>query len=276
MLKRALFLLVFLLVLPSLPAYASLDLVLDGKPIKNGQVFVSDNQVMVPLRSVLEEWGYALAYQPEEGAIIISRDQWQVKLDPQVSEVEVNGQRSKLLAPLYMSGQGQSFISVPDLAQIFGCQGFWEPGRKHYSILSESELTEEGLVAHLLAADRQLLRVEYYNNPNFLIENGIAPPPVLVTKDDIEVLLQKHWSSAFIDRLWQAGSQAGRYVGFFSEGSLPLQYNKEIEVLELSESGARLRVLMPLWGYEGETDFVDIYYQMELDQSGKLKICAVE
>ena len=273
--RKVLFLfLMLLLIVPMHPVYAE-DLVLEGKRIATDNLLVSENKVMLPIRPILEELDYRLAFNAQEGSITVTKGEEQIELYLGQPKLLFNNQERKLRTAPQLTA-GKTMIDAQDICILLGLKGYWEAGRKSYYLESTPKLTEEGVMGQLLAADRQMLRAVYYNNQDFLTQNGVAPSPVIVSKQDLELLLKNHWSTQFVDNLWQTGSLDGRYVGFYSEGPIPLSYNKEMELQQITASGCKVRVLMPLWGDEEGTSFAEQFYTLVLNEEGNLVVTDVE
>lgn len=266
--------LMLLMFLPIYPSYADNALVLDGILIAQNNLQVLENKVMVPITPVLKELGYQLSFDPAAGLIVAtnSKEKMEVYLDQ--SKLLLNGQQIKLsIAPHVISGR--TLLAAQDIGNLLGLKGFWEAGGKSYCFVSTPKLTEEGVISQLLAADRQMLRAVYYNNQEFLTENGVAPSPVIATRNDLQLLLGKHWSAQMIEELWRAGSENGRYIGFYSEGPIPLSYNKEMAVTEMTNSGCKVRVLLPQWEDDG-TDTCESIYSLSFNEEGNLVVTDIE
>lgn len=269
--KVLLLLLMLLLFVPVFPADAENALVLDGKLIDPDNLKVLGNEVMVPLRPVLEELGYQLSFDPTAGLIVATKANDQIEVYLEQPKLMLNGQEIKISAsPQLISGR--TLLAAQDIGNLLGLKGFWEAGQKSYCFVSIPKLSEEDIIGQLLAADRQMLRAVYYNNQEFLTQNGVAPSPVVVTKKDLQLLLGRHWSAQMIDELWQAGSEGERYVGFYSEGPLPLSYNKEVAVTELTATGCKVRVLLPQWEDDGTGAFVERIYTLMVNEDRSLVV----
>lgn len=271
--RKLLVVLVFLIMMnvSFSPAYAESPVALDGRLLIDCQSTIVEKQVMLPLRPFFEEAGYKLEANMPEGIIRGHKGQNSVQIKLGQPGLILNQTYVNLnAAPRLISGI--AYLSVQDICQLLNLENREEPGLKFISLYHGPEMTEEGVIGHLLTADRQMLRVEYYNNQEFLAEHQIAPSPKIQSKEDLIKHLSNYWDQTFIDRIWQDASQAGRYIGFFSEGSIPLLYNKEVNVTALSPMGAKIHVLMPIWGEDDFTEFEEIIYTLEKNEWGKLII----
>ncbi|SHF52798.1 Copper amine oxidase N-terminal domain-containing protein [Desulforamulus putei DSM 12395] len=273
--KILLLLTLALLAVPLLPVYAGAALELDGKLLSDGDPVVIEGRLMVPVRPVFEELGYALSGNLEEGIVLAQKKNHKIEICLWEPKLVVNGKEMSLTAAPQLI-MGKTFLSEQDLAKLLDLQNFRAKGTDQVVLFSKPELTREGVIRHLLAADRQLMRAEYYNNQEFLAQHNIAPSPKIVTRDDLIMLLGRHWSAHFIENLWAAGSRDGQYIGFFSEGSIPLLYSKELAVTELTGTGAKVEVKLPLWGNEDMTRFEERVYTLNRDKEGNLLITNVE
>lgn len=276
MLKKVLLLLTMMLMaVPLLPVHAGTALGLNGRLLDAGGSVTIEGKVMVPVRPVFEEMGYTLSVDMEEGAVLAQKKGSKIEIHLWEPKLLVNGKEAVLTAAPQLI-MGKTLLSEQDVCNLLDLQSIRETGPEQVSFFSKPEMTREGVIRHLLAADRQLMRAEYYNNQGFLARHQIAPSPKIVTKDDLVKLLGRHWSADSIASLWQAGSRDGRYAGFFSEGSMPLLYSKEMAVTGLTETEAKVEVKLPQWDDESLTHFEERIYTLSRDKEGKLLITRVE
>lgn len=251
------------------PAYAASPVALDARLLNDCQSIIVEKQVMLPLRPIFEEVGYKIEANMPEGIIIGYKGQNFVQINLWQPGLILNQTNEKLnTAPQLISGK--TYLSVQDICHILNLENWQEPGLKLITLYSRPEMTEEGVIGHLLTADRQMLRIEYYNNQDFLAQHQIAPSPNIQSKEDLIKHLSNYWDQTFIDRLWQEASRDGLYIGFFTEGSIPLLYNKELNVTALSPAEAKIHVLMPIWGDANLTEFEKLSYILEKNQGNKL------
>lgn len=257
--------------LPLVPACADAYIALDGKVLDwQGGVWL-EGKCMVPVRPIFQELGYKLTSDMEQGVVQANKGQEKIVIHLWQPKVLHNGSEFSG-AGIPQLIEGRTMLYAEDLSRLLGLTLSQEPASNAISFFTKPEMTQEGIVGHLFTADRMYLRAEYYNNQDFLIEHHVAPSPVLVTKYDLEQLLGNYWSPVYIDRLWQDGSEQGRYVGFYSEGSIPLSYSKEIFVSEITPTGARVEVTMPDWWEEDLNNLYKLIYTLSLDEQGRLVI----
>ncbi|MEW6697792.1 MAG: copper amine oxidase N-terminal domain-containing protein [Bacillota bacterium] len=275
MLKRVLILLwMIMMVVPLLPAYAGIALGLDGKLLSAAGPVAIEGKMMVPVRPVFEEMGYTLSANLEEGVVLAQRKESRIEIHLWEPKLVANGKEAVLQAPPQLIS-GKTYLCEQDLAKLLSLESFRETATDRVSLFSKPRLTREDVIRHLMAADRQMMRAEYYNNQEFLTRHNVVPSPKIVTKGDLANLLGRHWSAELIEDLWQAGSRDNRYVGFFSEGAMPLQYSKEMAVTELTEKGAKAEVKLPRWEDESLENLEERIYTLTLDQAGSLVITDV-
>ncbi|GAB6158486.1 hypothetical protein JCM39194_16860 [Desulfotomaculum varum] len=274
--KKLLLLLLLLVMLsyPLLPVYAGTFLELDGKLLTGGEPVVIEGRLMIPIRPVFEELGYTMTGDWEAGIVLAQKMHQQIEIRLWEPCLTVNGKEVTLAAAPQVI-MGKTFLSEQDLVKLLNLQNFHPDGTERLVLFSKPQLTGEGVIRHLLAADRQMLRAEYYNNQNFLTQHNIAPSPQLVTKDDLINLLGRHWSRQLIESLWTAGSRDGRYIGFYTEGSTPLVYSKELTVIELTDTRAKVEAKLPLWWEDDMTEFEERVYTLYMDKEGSLLITDV-
>ncbi|ABO51426.1 hypothetical protein Dred_2923 [Desulforamulus reducens MI-1] len=263
---------ILILLVPFFPASAGIPVALDGKLLSNSESMVIEGTAMVPIRPIMEELGYKLGANIQEGIVWGYKGQDSI----QINLWQPNGNIELTAAPQLIAGK--TYLSAQDIGKLLNLEVFQEPGLQLVSLFQVPEMTEEGVIGHLLAADRQMLRVEYFNNPDFLAEHYIAPSPNIDSYEDLRKHLMDYWDESFIENLWQAASRDGHYVGLFTEGSIPLLYNKELNVMDLSETGAKVRVLMPVWGEDedGLTEFETFIYTLQKNKGNKLVIKNIE
>lgn len=276
--KKALllFVMVLVIVVPIIPAYANAAIALDGLLLDPDEApFVIENNVMVPIRPLFKEMGFTLSCDVQEGLVQANGQQEKIVIHLWKPELLLNGEKIKLTAAPQLV-EGRVMLSLQDLCELLKLKGLWDVELEQVSMFSTPKMTKEGVVRQLLAADRQMMRAEYFNNQEFLAQCRVAPSPQIKDKEDLVELLGRYWDAAYINNLWQAGSKNGSYEGFFSEGTTPLIYSKEIEVIDLTETGAVVQVKLPLWGEEGLTNFEQRYYTLNLDQQGRLLVTNVE
>ncbi|GAB6179554.1 hypothetical protein JCM14036_08730 [Desulfotomaculum defluvii] len=273
MLKKWLVLWVFLIAmhLPFNSAYAETPVAVDGRLINGCQSMLMEGQIMLPLRPIFEEAGYRLEPNIQNGVIVGYKGKGFVQIHLGQLEM-ILGQNKIKLSTIPQITLGKTYLGVQDICRILNLEKKEEPGLHLISLFHSQEMTEEGVISQLLAADRQMLRVEYFNNQEFLAEHQIAPSPKIKNKEELIDHLSSYWDETFIDRLWQEGSQNDHYIGFFSEGSIPLLYNKELNVIALSPEEARIHVLMPAWDKDNLTEFEEIIYTLQKNELGKLII----
>lgn len=262
------------LLMPLAPAGAAPALALDGQLlVSQEEPVILEQKVMVPIRPILQEMGWRLSCNMEEGVVYAEKSTdkvWIFLWRPAVikNDVEI----SLTAVPQLISGH--TMMSLQDLCRLTGAQGVWDSQLELASFFSPVEMTREGVVRSLLAADRQLMRVEYYNNQDFLKHCRIAPSPKINSKEELMKFLGSYWSPEYIERIWQAGSKENVFIGFFRDGLTPLDYQKEISVAELTGTQARIEAKLPLWGGgEGDAEqFVNRVYTLIKDSEGKLLI----
>ncbi|MEG6523654.1 stalk domain-containing protein [Desulfotomaculum sp. 1211_IL3151] len=272
--RRLLVVLVFFIFMSG-SAYAEASVALDGRLLKDCQLIIVEKQVMLPLRPIFEEAGYKLESNLPEGIIIGRKGQNFVQINLRQPGGVLNQTDLNLnTAPRLIAGR--AYLSVQDICHILNLENREEPGLKFISLSHRPEMTKEGVIGHLLSADRQMLRVEYYNNPEFLAQHQIAPSPKIQSKEDLIKHLSNYWDQTFIDSIWQEASQDGQYIGFFTEGSIPLLYNKELNVTYLSPAEAKIHALMPIWGEDSLTEFEEIVYTLHKNEGGKLIITDIQ
>ncbi|CCO08110.1 copper amine oxidase N-terminal domain-containing protein [Desulforamulus hydrothermalis] len=272
--KKFLLLLLVMLSYPLLPVYAATAPELDGKLLAGGEPVIIEGRLMLPIRPVFEELGYTLTGDWETGIVLAQKKHQQIEIRLWEPGLTVNG-KEKSLAAAPQVIMGKTFLSAQDLVELLDLQNPRPDGSDRLVLFSKPQLTGEGVIRHLLAADRQMMRAEYYNNQGFLTQHNIAPSPQLVTKDDLINLLGRHWSRQLIESLWTAGSRNGRYIGFYTEGSTPLLYSKELAVIELTDTGAKVEAKLPLWWEDNMTEFEVRVYTLHRDKEGNLLITDV-
>lgn len=273
-LKRNLIFLLILMVVPLLPAYAGTALGLDGKLLSAAGPVAIEGKMMIPVRPVFEEMGYGLSANLEKGIVLAQKKESRIEIYLWEPKLVANGKEVVIQAvPQLISGK--TFLCEQDLAKLLGLESSRETATDRVSLFSKPRLTREDVIRHLMAADRQMMRAEYYNNQEFLARHNVVPSPKIVTKGDLANLLGRHWSVELIEDLWQAGSRDNRYVGFFSEGAMPLHYSKEMAVTELTEKGAKVEVKLPRWEDESLENLEERIYTFTLDQAGSLVITDV-
>lgn len=256
---------------PFFSAYAEAPVAVDGRLLNDCQSMLVGDQVMVPLRPIFEEAGYKLEPNISKGVIVGYKGEDLVQINlgqPSIILSQTNAE----LTTIPQIVAGKTYLGIQDICRILDLENKEEPGLQLISLYHGPEMTEEGVISQLLAADRQMLRVEYYNNPKFLAEHQIAPSPKIQNQLDLINHLSNYWDKTFIDSLWQGGSQNGQYIGFYSEGSIPLLYNKELNVIALSPVEAKIHVLMSVWDDDNFTEFEEIIYTMQKNKLGKLII----
>jgi hypothetical protein len=275
--RKLLVVLIFIIIMnvSFFPAYAASPVALDGRLLNDCQSIIVEKQVMLPLRPIFETAGYKIEFNMPEGTIIGHKGQNNIQINLWQPGLVLNQTNLNLnTAPRLISGK--TYLSVQDVCRILNLENREEPGLQLVSLYHSPEMTEEGVIGHLLGADRQMLRVEYYNNPQFLAQHHIAPSPKIQSKEDLRIHLGNYWDQTYIDRIWQGASQDGKYIGFFTEGSIPLLYNKELNVTALSSAEAKVHVLMPSWGEENHTEFEERIYTLQKDEWGKLIITDIQ
>lgn len=276
MLKRLLPIL-FLFCLLSFAGHANAgQMVLDGKVLAQdpGTLTIQKN-VIVPIRPLLEELNYEITYDIQRGLLNAVKNDSKLELYLWNPRVLINGvEHVPQAAPQLI--QGFTMMSAQDLAQLLKLTSIVNSDKEEVHFFSQPVMSREGVERHLLAADRQMMRAEYYNNQEFLNQCGIASSPRIVTKTDLQELLGMYWSERYIEYLWNEGSEKGKYIGFFSEGSIPLIYSKEIAVTYMDANTAIVEVKLPLWGDEGLTEFEHRAYTLVKDKQGRLLIESVK
>lgn len=274
--KTVLFMVAILLLIPLASAGASPAMSLDGQLLDSREIpVIIGGQVMVPVRSILQEMGWRVSYNMEEGVVYAEKVPDKAWIFLRRPGMKQNDGEVKLTAAPLLVG-GKTLLSLQDVCKLTGAQGTWDSNLELVSFFTPPEMTREGIVKNLLAADRQLMRVEYYNNQAFLKQCRIIPSPKIISKDDLRVLLARYWSGRYIEKLWQAGSENGNFAGFFREGLTPLDYHKEMVVFELGEKQAKVEVKLPLWGEAGTTEFENRVYTLTRDPEGRLLVTDVE
>ena len=262
------------LLIPLSPAGAAPALALDGQLLAfQEEPVILEQKVMVPIRPILQEMGWRLACDMEEGVVYAERSANKIQIFLWQPAVVKNDVEISLTAvPQLISGH--TMMSLEDICRLTGAQGTWDAQLELASFFSPVEMTREGVVRSLLAADRQLMRVEYYNNQDFLKHCSIAPSPKINSKEELINFLGSYWSPEYIERIWQAGSRENVFIGFFRDGVTPLDYQKEISVVELAGTQARIEAKLPVWwGGEGDAEqFVNRVYTLIKDPEGKLLI----
>ncbi len=265
-------LLLFLIVFP-LPAYAGSAVALDGKVLDPYGGLVIEGKSMVPVRPIFMELGYQLSTDMGQGIVLANKGQEQIAIHLWQPQVVQNGKElSEIVIPQLV--EGRTMLWAEDLSRLLGLTLLQESNM--VSFFTSPKMTQEGVIRRLFTADRMYLRAEYYNNQEFLSLEQIAPSPKLTTKSDLEQLMGNYWGSTHINNLWQAGSENGTYVGFFTEGSIPLSYNKEVMVKELTPTRATIEVTMPDWGEGGLSHFLKLLYTLTLEKDGKLVVTDVQ
>lgn len=273
--KAIFFLFLILVMVPLVPAYAGVAITLDGKVLDSHGGVVIEGKYLVPVRPIFQELGYGLTSDMGQGVILASKGQEKIAIHLWQPKVLHNGAEiSGAVLPQLV--EGKTMLCAEDLGRLLGLSVLQEPALNMVSFFTPPTMTQEGIICQLFTADRMYLRAEYYNNQEFLYQHYVAPSPNIITKNDLEQLLGNYWSLAYIDRLWQAGSENGRYVGFYSEGATPLSYSKEILVKQLTSTGAVVEVTMPDWGEEGLSSFHKLIYTLTLDEGGRLVITDVK
>lgn len=266
-----LFMLVLMLAVPLLPSYAS-GIDLDGQILSEaGDAILIEEKLFIPARPLLLELGYQVSFDPRGGVIEASRSKYRVEILLWEPKLIRNGiEIVPDAAPQLINGI--TMISTKDLGRLLNLAVSENTSTEKVSFHSLPEMTKEGVIRHLIAADRQMMRAEYYNNQEFLKQCRVTPSPVLKNKEDLELLLSQYWAPKYINNLWQEGSKNGQYIGFFSEGLTPLIYSKEILVTELNDSEATVEVKLPLWGEEGLDNHEIRTYTLTKDLQGRLLI----
>lgn len=274
--KKTIFiLLLFLLIVPLVPAYAGSAITLDGKVLNPIGGLDIEGKTLVPVRPILLELGYQLSSDMGQGVVLASKDQEQLAIHLWQPKVVLNGEEiSGKVVPQLIAGK--TMLYAEDLGRLLGLTVLKEPSINTVAFFTTPKMTQEGVIRQLFAADRMFLRAEYYNNQDFLSQHQVAPSPKLIAKEDLVQLMGNYWGSANIDSLWQAGSENGHYVGFYREGSIPLSYNKEVIVKELTPTRATIEVTLPEWGEEGLSNFCKLLYTLTLEKEGKLVITNVQ